>query len=398
MAGPTTPLDDILDGTVRNVGTEQSLVSNNLHVFNAFQISFNYLIGFQTLAVPKGQVFQAGGINAWARPAVVRIDDPNQDSYGEQYTVPDQVAYGGDGDGDNFVPTGKILLGGERGHQSYVKDPNTLAIPPNYYYLRNEVHGGDIRGVNSGSSNGGVSLFGAQGTGPLFAVAPTDIIMNFVSVYDDYNGSNNTGVTGFPDWSANIGPAVTTYILQMYDNNEDKLTIETNLPIPVSPPIPGKSVDLKMVCTCLRTFLTTTIAPQTNVDDLTIQDLADKITPDVLNGNGEFDGLLVPTSDDLSGGWIRFVRDNTHVVSDFADSDLVAAVGFTVTGDVHGPGTSTFDVAKEADIAITPNIGPSFMTISNSFTKDAGFGVLWWNYAVAADPLDSGIPPAPAAQ
>jgi len=403
------PLADILSGAVRNVGVNQSLVSDNLHVFNAYQISFNYLIGFQTLAVPRGGVFQAGGVNAWARPAIGRELDPQQASLGDGAVPSDfsaeagtQEAYGGDGDGDFLAPTGQILLGGERGHVSYVRNSDqrpftTGLIDPNLYFLRNDVHGGDVRGMVGASANshGGTSLYGAQGTGPLIgAVAPSDIIMNFVSVYDDYNGSNNTGVTGYADWSANVGPAVTTYVLQIYDNDEHQLVIEPNLPIPVSPPLPGKTVELKMVCACLRTFLTTTIAPQTNVDDLTIQDLADVFGADVLNGRGNFIGLLAPSAADLSGGWIRFVRDNTHTVVDFATLATRQSVGFTVGAPAHGPGTSTFDIAAEADIFATPNIGPSFLTISNSFTKAAGFGALWWNYAVPSDARvsEQGVP------
>lgn len=378
-------LDAILaagNGT-RNVGTQASLSDNNLHVFNAYQISFNYLIGYQTLAVPRGNVFQAGGTNAWARPAIDRNPDIGQNG-----------PSGSDGDGPNTVPTGTILLGGEFGHISYENNANAVpgGIAPNFYFLRNEVHGGDIHAAAGANGVGGFSLYGAQGTGPLLPVDPADIIMNFVSVYDDYNGTNNAGVTGFPDWAANIGPAVTTYVLQIYDNNEDLLVIEEDVPIPVSPPVPGETVDLKMVCACLRAWLTTAIVPQTNVDDLTIQEMADILTDEVLTGRDDFDGLLHPVAPDLSGGWIRFVRDNTHTVTSFASQATVEAVGFSVQGSAHGPGTSTFDVDDEADSHI--DYGPSFMTISNSLTKQSGFGALWWNYAVAynVDVAEQGIP------
>ena len=46
-------------------------------------------------------------------------------------------------------------------------------------------------------------------------------------------------------------------------------------------------------------------------------------------------------------------------------------------------GTATFDVSKLADSDSA--YGPSFMTISNIFSKQAGFGVLWYNFAVPSD-------------
>jgi len=387
-------IDATLSGYDPNVGTSPGLEEDNLHVFNATQISFNFLIGHQTYAVPYNQVFQAGGINAWARPAIWRGEpgpaDAAQSSIGVGYDAGafggevnvSQAEYQGDGDGE-FANTGWLVLGGELGWTSVETRNRTPVgtIDGAPIFLRSELHGGDIRSmIGAVSQYGGTSLYGAQGTSPFFPVAPTDIIQHFVSVTDDYNGSNNAGVTGFPDHSSNISAAATTYVLQIYDNNEDILEIIGEPPLNVSPPVPGKTVELKMVCMCLRTFLTTTIAPGTNVDDVTIAEMADVFGNEVLDGLGDFDGLLVPVAPDLSGGWIRYVRDNTNTVSLTAQE--AADVGFTVSGNAHGPGTSTFDVTKLADSDI---YGPSFMTISNIFTKQAGFGVLWYNFAVPSD-------------
>jgi len=381
-------LDAILAGAVRNVGLHSGLVWDNLHVFNAFQISFNYLIGFQTYAVPLNQVFQAGGINAWARPAIDRTDDLFGSAQGNPLNgFPD-------GDGD-FATTGKIVLGGEIGTTK--TGPATAAIvniPGNAYFLRNDVHGGDIHPKSGVETVGGFSLYGAMATSSLFPVDPADIVQNFVSITDDYNGSNNNAnaftVGTFIDRSANIGAAATTYVLQIYDNDENILEIIPNTPLNVSPPVVGETVSLKLVCMCLRTFVTDVVSPGTNVDDLTIAELA-AIIPEVLAGKDAFTGLLTTNPPDIGGGWIRYVRDNTNIVAlTTAERD---AIGFTVPRSVaHDAGTSTFDSQYFADSSLL--YGPSFLTTSNMFQKQAGFGVLWWNYAVAsdADVSDTGDP------
>jgi hypothetical protein len=125
--------DDTIDQTldadwtsVANVGTSPGLEEDNLHVFNATQISFNYLIGHQTYAVPYNQVFQAGGINAWARPAIWREEDGLQNSIGEAYDAGDwggavnvtQQAYQGDGTATLPPPVGSSLVANLAGPQS----------------------------------------------------------------------------------------------------------------------------------------------------------------------------------------------------------------------------------------------------------------------------------------
>ncbi|MFZ0427635.1 MAG: hypothetical protein WAO20_05935 [Acidobacteriota bacterium] len=380
-------LDEILSGSVRNIGVHAGLVWDNLHVFNAFQISFNYLIGFQTFAVPRNQVFQAGGINAWARPAIDRDDEVYPDVENSPSVNP--ISNEPDGDGPQAT-TGKIVLGGEVGTTKTGPASTALTtINPNYFFLRNDVHGGDIRGIVGLETTGGYSLYGAMGTSSFFPVDPADIVQHFISITDDYNGSNNAASGGFSvgtfiDRSANIGAAATTYVLQIYDNNENLLEIIPNTPLNVSPPVVGESVTLKMVCMCLRTFITDVITPGTNVDDMTIAELA-AIIPEVLTGKDPFTGLLTPHTPDIGGGWIRYVRDNTNKVS--LSVDEAAAIGFPIVGTAHGEGTSTFDVVHYADSSDL--YGPSFLTTSMIFTKQSGFGALWWNYAVASDAVVS---------
>jgi hypothetical protein len=59
-------LTQVLSGEVRNVGENKgiqlkygTLLTKNLHVLNASQISFNYLIGHLTTAIPKGFISDA---------------------------------------------------------------------------------------------------------------------------------------------------------------------------------------------------------------------------------------------------------------------------------------------------------------------------------------------------
>lgn len=375
---PAATLTQTLEGSFRNVGEAAGLVKNNLHVYNAAQISFNFLIGYQTYAVPWGDVFQSGGTNAWARPAVYVSDHGVMDA--------------------PHAPVGVIVTGGE----TLTVWGTETSVATNQMYLRSEVQGGVHQSTTVANVVGGYAEYGALGTPALLGLAPEDVIQHFFSVVDDYNGSNNAGMGTYKDLSANISPAATTWVLQIYDNDEHIFDWEAQAPpINVSPPAPpGATADLKMVCICLRTFLTTTIAAGTNVDDLTVQDLADVFGDEILNGGGAtgFAGLLKQTPpDDYSGGWIRFVRDNTNTV------ELVGIVngvpgnatltGITVTGKAHGPGTSTFAVTKYSDAPY-----PTFLTGANIFLKQFGFGALSWDYTVASDPAvsDEGDPTPPA--
>ncbi|GAB4250761.1 MAG: hypothetical protein Kow00109_26620 [Acidobacteriota bacterium] len=386
-----TTLADTLSGNARNVGSAAGLNGNNLHVFNASQISFNYLVGYQTYAVPKGAVFQAGGINAWARPAVEYFD---------------RLGGWNTGDGD-FAPTGKLVSGGEQLYiWSAAASGWTPVAPgtPNNYYLRSEIQGGTINAVDGENADyGGEAYYGALGTPALLRVAPEDVIQSFVSVADDYNGSTNnaasSGFTTFPDLSANITAAVTTWVLEIFDNDEEWFESEEAVSIPVSPPVVLEEQQKPhMVCICLRTFLTTTIRPDTNVDSLTIDEIAAIYGDEVLNGGGsvaDYDGILLDPDDDLSGGWIRFVRDNvtgpidTSVDPDGANQGFASVaqwVGLTVVGKAHGKGTSTFDIKNYADADAD---GPSFFTGANIFLRQFGFGALSWDYTVASHPCTS---------
>lgn len=303
-----------------NVGTAAGLNANNLHVFNATQESFNYLIGHLTTAKPAtpGTDQVSWGLTAWVRPAVDRNTDVDRSG----------ITGFTDGDGRQAL-TGFLVLGDEL----WINAAGVKVGPSDTVYLRNEVHGGDVEPV----ANGGFSRYGALGTLALHPVP--DQVIHLISVQDDYNGSNNAGVTGFVDRSSNISPAFTTYVMQIYDNAEHILTLPQETPLNVSPPRPGAKLDLEVVCFCLRTFLTTTIAVETSVDDISIDDLDDFF--DVLSPRGSFTGLLKPAAPDQSGGWIRFIRDNT----DTAPAGPQAA-------DVDDPTDGVVVISKATNAAI----------------------------------------------
>jgi len=326
-------IEQVLSGAVRNVGEEAGFSPKNLHVFNASQISFNYLIGHVTTAIPKGFItdatgpedqFLAYGAVAWARPAVNRgpLGAPQDANINPISGVPD-------GDGAHAL-TGYLLFGSETGMTSAGVPITAPGVATNYLYLRNEVHGGDVHPAPwPGRLFGGYSLYGAIGTTPFHTNMPQDNqLIHFLSVADDYNGSNNAavgfGTTALDDNSANISPAITTYVLQIYDNDEDIFTFDIPPTVPISPPDIQAVGVLKITCLCLRTFFDfknqatgkIEFNGSTSVDDLELGEL-NWFSTKIFTGAGDFDGLLKPKkmldpkSMDVSGGWIRFVRDNT---------------------------------------------------------------------------------------
>jgi hypothetical protein len=172
------------------------------------------------------------------------------------------------------------------------------------------------------------------------------------------------------DRSYNLTGAETIYVLQAYDNDEILFDLEEDTPINISPPpFEAPNVILKIVVKCLRTWVTDIMSDSTSVDDLQISDLG--FAP------GLVEHLTKPAIDpqgDVSQGWIRFVRDNSHVDSQgrlrlygtWAESNL--------TNDA-------------ADVA-------SFATIGMQVVKLGGFGAAWYLSSAASLPLvsDTGDP------
>ena len=295
----------------------------NLHVFNANAVAFNYLIGAQTFAqLVSGQgespIAQAWGLNAWTRPAV----DGDLDLLGEiantehlYFELGLEKLSGSpnrrngrrhpDGDGSPLLAANdwRILGGGEAMLQSDGDTP----LDSNVLILRAELHGGDTArvgipdlplregpptyrerqggrtdslgfGPTPATAGDGLkpdfsSWWGALGTPSIFGVNPEDQIINFLSIMDDYNGSGTSFGGQFAnDNSYNVGPAETTYVLQIYDQREQLYDVSPD-PDPNISPFPAQQrVTLKITVDCLRVWLTDVKIPSTSVEDLQIFD------------------------------------------------------------------------------------------------------------------------------
>ncbi len=401
-------------------GSAGGISSFNLHVFNANAVAFNYLIGAQTFAelvsgAGDTPIAQAWGLNAWTRPAV----DGYLDLMGEEANAPaggsDQFLWElglgnfedspnrrGDRrhpDGDGFPLLAdndwRILGGGEKMFQS---DGDSL-LNWNVLILRAETHGGDtarigvpdlplrennVAGAGFRQRQGGrtdslgfgpipategdefrrdfSSWWGALGTPSIFGVDPEDQIICFLSIMDDYNGSGTSfGGLFANDNSYNVAPAETTYVLQIFDQDELLYDVSPD-PDPNISPFPEQArVTLKITVDCLRVWLTDFKVPSTSVEDLEIAELQGITTE---NG-GPVGWLTKPINPiiDASQGWIRFVRDNTQ--------------DGTWESYRFGPGD---DADSDA------NMYGVFVTIAFQTIVQGGLGSAWWLAAVASDP------------
>ena len=250
--------------------------------------------------------------------------------------------------------------------------------------------------VDNGVGVGGSSWYGALAWISLHTTDPDNQIMHLLSFVDDYDGSKNTavaatvsGVSIF-DRSYNLTGAQTRYIVQIYDNMENKLDITTTTPINISPPpIIAPTANLRIIVDCLKVWINGVIDPLTKRYGLRISDLYD-ITDAVRTGTGDFKGLAYPVNplEDASQGWIRLVRDNNHTRSR-TFSFTPPGGGLTVTRTV----TVTGGTIAPIDHVIMDNLRhPTFVTIGEINTRFEGFGAAWWAAASAQDPATSNAP------
>ena len=311
-------------------GSVAGIVAQNLHVFNANAVAFNYLIGAQTFAELVSEqgaspIAQAWGLNAWTRPAV----DGWYDAVAEYWNTPIAVGWDlqelglqkldsspnrrnsrrhPDGDGRPLLAHNdfRILMGGEVLIESNGDPDDTLNR--NLLQLRAELHGGDTarlgvdplplrqngplyaqrQGGRTDSQGFGPvpgtdpddsdpdfsSWWGALGTPSIFGVNPEDQIICFLSIMDDYNGSGTSfGGVFANDNSYNVGPAETTYVLQIYDNDERIYDVSPEADPNISPFPEQQRVTLKITVDCLRVWVTDVKIPSTSVEDLQIAEL-----------------------------------------------------------------------------------------------------------------------------
>lgn len=393
-------------------GTVAGINANNLHVFNANAVAFNYLVGAQTYAslVSSGTtpISQAYGLNAWTRPAVDGFLDFYAETQNDVYSAPAFLDVQGLGlnkyasspnrrnnrkhpDGDGvpllYFNDWRILGGGE----TMLQSDGLTGLDWNILQLRAELHGGDTarigvsplptratgrqgertdsRGNGTGTAADAVnpdfsSWWGALGTPSIFGVDSADQVIELLSIMDDYNGSGTTFGGAFAnDNSYNIGPAETTYVLQIYDNAETIYDVTADADPNISPFPASTTVTLKITVDCLRTWLTDVKIASTSVESLSIDELQG-ITTEGGGPTGHLEATVDPTAD-ASQGWIRLVRDNTQ------DGTWEA---YNLTGD--------------ADTGLYQRLGiPGvFVTIGYQAIVQGGLGSAWWLSTVASDP------------
>lgn len=356
--------------SLATVGTEAGIDNDNLHILNSSAVAFDYLTGFHTVAIPTG--FLAGdlpegandlayGVTAFTRPSVDLTEDVPQSFY--------QVgtAFSGDGDGPQLPPY-TILSGSEQ-----IPVGNVQGVVENNFYLRNDVHGGDVWPVidgdpETGDLEGGVSMGGALNwtlfpiQGVVDGALPSEQFINFVSIIDDYDGSGNPG-GGFTDRSYGLDAADTFYRLTVFNNDEEALTPEEVI---ISPPPPGQVLEILVRCINAFTFTGDPLgfnglnpvlqqgayAAVSNLGDFSVEDLFDVGGDPVANFLAE----PVDVDSELGPGWVRFDR--------------------TITGPTEGA---------------TPNGGtyngetPSFATFGQNVVRFEGFGISYFLSTSATD-------------
>ncbi len=301
-------------------GDTEGFDDDNLHILNASAVSFNYLIGFQTVAKVTDLGAQAAYMTqAGTRPAV--ITGPAHET---------SITGGPSGVGYYNAPLHALLTGGEyiwseaaeSGEQIF-HTGNSICI------LRQEAHAGDQldRGEDVVGLNWIISEGGALGWEifPSNAMPAEKQIVNFFSFMDNYNGRSNLAQSAQPskwdDVSYNIQPVVTIYTVEAYNNSEDRWVAgdPEDQPI-VSPVTPESPLTSAIAVKCINAYQ---IDPESNLNDavlgekfgeFTLQDLYDMNS--VLGTDSKtlegFLNVLAGSANELANevgpGWMRFSR------------------------------------------------------------------------------------------
>ena len=292
-------------------GDTTGFSDDNLHILNASAVSFNYLMGMQTVAKVTDLGSQAAYMTeAYARPAV--------------------FAEGPAGAAAMTAPLHALLTGGERiWTEAAGTGELVTAVAGEQFILRHEAHAGDQwdRGEDSLGLNWIISEGGALGWEifPSAAMPARKQVVNFFSFMDNYNGESNLAQGATPsewdDVSYNIQPVVTIYTIQPFNNSEDPWipSDPDDQPI-VSPVTPESPLVTAIGVKCINAY---EIDPESNLNDavlgwkfgeFTLQDLFDMnsvVGTDNLTLEG-FLNVLAGSQNELENevgpGWMRVSR------------------------------------------------------------------------------------------
>ena len=318
--GGSETAGESLFGNYDVYGNTEGFSDDNLHILNASAVSFNYLIGFQTVAKVTDLGAQAAYMTqAGTRPAVIPVP---QDEY--------SITGGPSGVGVINAPLHALLTGGEYIWTEAAESGEQInSIGEPVCILRQEAHAGDQwdRGEDVVGSNWIISEGGALGWEifPSNAMPAEKQIVNFFSFMDNYNGESNLAQSAQPsrwdDVSYNIQPVVTIYTVEAFNNSEDKWVPgdPEDQPI-VSPVTPESPLTSAIAVKCINTYQ---IDPESNLNDavlgqkfgeFTLQDLYD-INSVLGTDNKTLEGflnVLAGSANELANevgpGWMRFSR------------------------------------------------------------------------------------------
>jgi len=316
-----------LFGVYNVYGNSPGFDDDNLHILNASAVSFNYLIGFQTVA----KVTALGAQAAYMTQAGTRT------AYMQRSPEEYSISGGPSGGGWIVAPIHYLLTGGEYIWTEAAQQGQQIIGPAGEIgILSHEAHAGDrydrgettdgVGGIELGN-NWVISEGGALGweVFPTAAMPAENQIVNFFSFMDNYNGLSNLAQGAQPsiwdDVSYNIQPVVTIYTIEPYNNSEDLWVPgdPEDQPI-VSPVTPESPLTSAIAVKCINTYQ---IDPESNLNDavlgekfgeFTLQDLFDM--NDVLGSDNltleGFMGVLAGSDNELANevgpGWIRFSR------------------------------------------------------------------------------------------
>jgi hypothetical protein len=219
----------------------------------------------------------------------------------------------------------------------------------NGYYLRSEIQGGVL--IDFDSVNGGAlswTLYPIEGM--VSGALPSQQFVNFASLIDDYDGSNNIKTLFAPDNSYGMDPATTEFQVLVF-NNEEELAELPPPDVPVSPPPPFEPLSLVINVECISAYsLFEDQSGSIKFGDFSVEDLYD------LGGSTIQDFLAEPVGDELGPGWVRFDRIDTRPDQ-------------TETSDEYN----------------------SFFVGGQSVVRFQGFGISWW-LPVSANDIEPEFP------